>query len=183
MERRAKVLTVIASAAVVAGLGIGVLPREAPPPPPAPAPAAAPGPHYSPFVVQMSHPDLPFSQITFKDVGMSVAPEERSFVYESIAESLSAALAEHAHQPMSSEVLYSSEAADPAHHVACGVAHIYVDLWQPSAQRYGYSLWSGCGEDDQFQWRELDGSVEPLTRDIAEALRRAVTENCFTRRC
>lgn len=191
MRRRAKILSIIAAATAVAGLGAGVILGRAPQATPevaAPIAAeaavhAAPGPHYSPFVVQMSHPELPFHQISFKDVGMSVAPKERAFMYETIAQSLAVALAEHPQQPMSSEVLFSSEAADPNSHLACGSAHIYVDLWQPSAERYGYSLWSGCGEDDQFRWQEVDGSVEPLAHDIAEALRRAVQSNCFTRHC
>ena len=182
MQRRTKGVAAVAAVAIAIAVGVVLDVERAAPAPAAEAPPAG-GPHYSPFVVQMSHPALPFSQISFKDVGMSVEPAHRAFVYETIAQSLAEALTEHAEQPMSSEVLYSTDAADPNQHLACGSAHIYVDLWQSSAERYGYSLWSGCGEDDQFRWQEVDGSVEPLAHDIAEALRAAVTTKCFTRQC
>jgi hypothetical protein len=51
-------------------------------------------PQYSPFVVEVNGGDLLFEQITFKDVGMSVPPEHQTFVYETVAEALSARLGE-----------------------------------------------------------------------------------------
>lgn len=144
-------------------------------------------PSYSPFVLQMST-ELPFQLISFKDVGMSIDPAHRALVYEEVAQSLSMALAHDEELPMSSEVLYSEEVADPEHHLACGVEQIYVDLWTPQDdERWGYSLWSGCSEDQRFAWREVERSspddVDALARDIAVTLRSAVARGCFTRRC
>ena len=148
-------------------------------------------PLYSPFVVEVNGGDLRFDHITFKDVGMSVLPEDRAFVYETVAESLSARLAEGVGMSLNTRVLYSEDAADPAYHRACTPNQVYVDLWHDaSIPKWGYSLWSGCGEDAQFAWRELETTepdpaiaVDPLTRDIAADLARAVTAGCFTKHC
>ena len=148
-------------------------------------------PQYSPFVVDVSGGDLVFDQISFKDVGMSVPPEDQTFVYETVAEALSARLTEDASMNLHGRVRYSEDAADPAHHHACAANHVYVDLWHDaSIPKWGYSLWSGCGEDDQFAWRELAttgpdpvNTVEPLTRDIVADLAHAVSAGCFTRHC
>jgi len=149
-------------------------------------------PQYSPFVVHVSHRDVPFDVISFKDVGMSVPQADRQRVYESIAQSLSYELGSHAELPMSSEVRYSEAIADPANHTYCEGRHIYVDMWHAaSSPQWGYSLWSGCGENDQFAWKELPAGsegntfagIEPLTRDIARSLREAVQTGCFTKAC
>ena len=147
----------------------------------APAPES-PDPVYSPFVVRVPDENA-FSVISFKDVGMSLSSDEQLHVYETIAEGLALELGSHMdHDPHS---------ADPANHLSCEGEHVYVDLWQ-SGRGWGYSLWSGCGEDDQFAHREVEVSIEPddrvaslqsLTDDIARELRRAVRENCFTRSC
>ncbi|RLB51443.1 MAG: hypothetical protein DRJ42_16805 [Deltaproteobacteria bacterium] len=164
---------------------------------PAPAPAAeateavpGSGPRYSPFVVEVTGTDLPFEHITFKDVGISVAPDDQEFIYETIAQSLSAALGADQGMSLEARVLYSEDAADPAHHRACAARHVYVDVWHSAESlKWGYSLWSGCGEDDQFAWREFaatspdPASVDPLTRDIAAHLGRALATGCFTRNC
>lgn len=167
----------------LAGVGLWLSAPE----PQVPVVEPAPGPNYSPFVLQMSSA-LPFEQISFKDVGMSVDPASRQLVYEEVAQSLSAALAQDPELPMSSEVLYSEAAADPSNHVACGASHIYVDVWAPQGQQgWGYSLWSGCGEEDRFAYREIPretaDDVDALTRGIADALRQAVTRGCFQRSC
>ena len=145
------------------------------------------GPSYSPFVLQMST-ELPFSSISFKDVGMSVAPAHRALVYEEVAESVALALASDPELPMSSEVLYSEDAADPSSHTACGNAHIYVDVWAPAGhERWGYSLWSGCSEADRFAWHEVDREtsqdIDALARGIASSLKQAVRTKCFVRSC
>ncbi|MBW2461405.1 MAG: hypothetical protein JRH11_07145 [Deltaproteobacteria bacterium] len=164
---------------------------------PDPAPAAEAteatpesGPRYSPFVVEVVGAGLPFEHITFKDVGMSVAPDDQDFIYETIAQSLSAALGDEQGMSLEARVLYSEDAADPAHHRACAARHVYVDVWHSAeSPKWGYSLWSGCGEDDQFAWREFaasspdPASVDPLTRDIAVSLGRALETGCFTRNC
>lgn len=144
---------------------------------------------YSPFALQMRQAGLPFSIISFKDVGMSIPEEDRAFVYESIAQGLAAAL-DHPTAPMSSEVQHLAAIADPNNHLHCESRHIYVDLWREAAG-WGYSLWSGCGADDEFAHRAVSAptdhgaiaSYEPLTRDIADRLRDAVRTGCFTRRC
>jgi len=145
-----------------------------------PAPES-PDPVYSPFVVRLD--DTPFSVISFKDVGMSLASDEQQHVYETIAEGLALELGSQMH--------HDPHSADPANHVACEGEHVYVDMWQ-SGSGWGYSLWSGCGEDDQFAHREISvpnepddrlASIDSLTTDIARELRRAVAENCFNRHC
>ena len=179
-----------ALAALALGLGLGLggacrAPVEAPPPP-AEAPPA-PKPAYSPFVVQMSV-ELPFDRVSFKDVGMSVDPDERAYVYEEVAQSVAASLSADPELPLSSEVLYSEAVADPDHHLACGAHQIYVDVWAPQGvERWGYSLWSGCSEEDRFAFEEIDREdardVDALGRGIAAALRRAVETRCFVRSC
>ncbi len=147
-----------------------------------PAPES-PDPVYSPFVVQMSTDETPFSVISFKDVGMSLSSDEQQHVYETIAEGLAL--------EFGSRMQHDPHSADPSNHLACEGEHVYVDMWQ-SGSGWGYSLWSGCGEDDQFAHREVEVAIEPdnrvasiqsLTDDIAQELRRAVRENCFTRHC
>ncbi len=140
---------------------------------------------YSPFVVQLQSDTTPFSVISFKDVGMSLPEEERSVVYESLAEGISLELTS-----MHSSVEHDPSAADPAHHLSCEGQHVYVDVWQRSGG-WGYSLWSGCGEDDQFGRHEVAAasgedpiaSVDPLAVHIAASLRDAVATGCFTRAC
>ena len=146
-----------------------------------PAPES-PDPVYSPFVVQLDD-ETPFSVISFKDVGMSLSDDEQQHVYETIAEGLALELG--------SQMQHDPHSANPANHLACEGEHVYVDMWQ-SGSGWGYSLWSGCGEDDEFAHREIEVEIEPdnrvasiqtLTDDIAAELRRAVRENCFTRHC
>jgi len=149
------------------------------------------GPRYSPFVLKVSGQAVLFEQITFKDVGMSVAPEDRAFVYEAIAETLSSQLAEDTEMSLDVRVIYSEDITDPAFHRACGANQVYVDLWHDaSSPKWGYSLWSGCSEEARFAWRELGTSeadpattVEPLAHEIAADLAKAVATGCFTARC
>jgi hypothetical protein len=155
---------------------------------------AEPGVHYSPFMLELHDKTAPFHAISFKDVGMSVPREHRAFVYESMAESLALALGTQAPTegaPLMSRVTYSTDIADPENHRACEGGHLYVDVWRnASDEDWGYSLWSGCGEDDQFAWKELPKaagntvqSLEPLAHDIAQSIREAVETDCFTRHC
>ncbi|MCB9634522.1 MAG: hypothetical protein H6721_20555 [Sandaracinus sp.] len=152
--------------------------------PPAPE---SPDPVYSPFLLRLDE-GSPFGLISFKDVGMSLADDERVFVYESLAEGLAIALREH-DAPLSSTVHHDHAIADPGNHTHCEGRHIYVDLWS-EAEGWGYSLWSGCGEDDQFAHRAVRAdrvdrlaSLDPLAADIATSLREAVRTNCFNRHC
>ena len=149
------------------------------------------GPSYSPFVIHTHHDALPFALISFKDVGMSLPETERIVAYEALAEALSMDLRREL-TDLSSEVRHTVEILDPAAHVACEGEHIYVDLWKAGGG-WGYSLWSGCGEDDEFAHREVASaavgaedmtrSLQPLSRDIAEQLMAASRSGCFTRHC
>ncbi|MBX3246975.1 MAG: hypothetical protein KF901_07325 [Myxococcales bacterium] len=145
-----------------------------------------PDPVYSPFLIEVV--EAPFALISFKDVGMSLPAGERALIYESLAEELALALRGDA-APMMSQVRHDASVADPASHVICEARHIYVDLWS-EADGWGYSLWSGCGEDDQFAHRAVRvdrtdrlASLDPLASDIASSLRGAMQTGCFTRLC
>ena len=150
-----------------------------------PAPAS-----YSPFALEMSG-DAPFRRISFKDVGMSLPEAERGFVYESLAESLSSSLGRRLDAELASHVVHDPALTNPASHLACEGGHIYVDVWS-AGEGYGYSLWSGCGEDDRFAHREVAprdtgddrvAALLPLAEDMAAQLRSAVASGCFTRHC
>ena len=147
---------------------------------------------YSPFVVHMSRSeDLPFRAISFKDVGMSLPEDERVIAYETLAESLSLEL-QRVMDDLSVEVRHTVEILDPSAHLACEGHHIYVDLWR-AGEGWGYSLWSGCGEEDEFAHQEVAlprvavagtaESFEPLTRDIVASLVAATRTGCFSRNC
>jgi hypothetical protein len=178
MPSRAAPLAVLACLALVA-CAPGA--PSAPVVPQAAGDAPSDGPLYSPFVVEVEA--SPFDVISFKDVGMSLPAPDRSLAYESLAEGLALELRER-----QSRVRYEEDIRDPANHVACAGRHIYVDLWS-NAERLGYSLWSGCGEDDRFDWRELErqptieADVDELSRAIATSLDTAIETGCFTRRC
>lgn len=150
-----------------------------------PSETTAPRPvHYSPFVVDVpgaGHYDV----ISFKDVGMSLPDDERHATYEALAESVRHALGEHA------GTRHDEGAADPSQHLSCEGRHVYVDLWhQASSDTWGYSLWSGCGEDDRFALETVErpradrlAELAPLARSIAASLQRAHETSCFQRRC
>lgn len=166
--------------------------RSEPPPQREPTSALAPSVHYSPFLLRVSGA-APFRIVSFKDVGITSATRAlRPLLYEAIAHSLAHQLNSDPSRALSSDVDYSEEIADPANHTHCESEHIYVDIWQSQQPpRWGYSLWSGCGEDEQFAWEELAapagddliGKVEPLTRQIASSLREAVDSGCFRKSC
>lgn len=134
-----------------------------------------------------------FDTITFKDVGLHrTDPSPTDPLLEAVAQSVAYSLeitpgleVDH------SSVEYHEELTDPSHHLSCEQHHLYVDLWD-GRDRWGYSLWSGCSEQDNFVWRELDipphlddlsARVIPLGDDIARSLARAHAENCFTKSC
>ncbi len=158
---------------------------------PEPTQAEAPTPaSYSPFALAVGG-EAPFQLISFKDVGMSLPEDARGYVYESLAESLASSLGRRPDGPLTSHVVHDPTLTDPAAHLACEGGHIYVDVWS-SGEGYGYSLWSGCGEDDRFAHREIaareagDDTVAallPLAEDMAAQLRSAVATGCFTRHC
>jgi hypothetical protein len=170
------------------------------PPPPHPAHgASAPGAAatddeaatpYSPFTVEVAGVEA-FDHISFKDVGLRPGD---AWVHEVLASGLAEELMTLAPDPVAANVSFDPAFADPAHHVACGDAHVYVDVWHSeSPDRLGYSLWSGCEEDAQFAWREVPvpevdwedaaTTLAPLTAHIASALGDALETGCFRRTC
>lgn len=148
--------------------------------------------HYSPFYVELGGGGE-FDVITFKDVGLVRGADKRSDpLLEVIAESLSYSIATSELGYAPANVSYKEELADPANHLACGQNHLYVDVWKNGAGKYGYSLWSGCGEADNFAWNELDepargetlaDEVEPLTEAITNSIAQAKEERCFRKHC
>lgn len=158
--------------------------------PAAPGHVEAPTSVYLPWVVDVANVEA-FHQISFKDVGLSV---EDPAIYEILASGVAEELMTLEPLPFDATLDFDVALADPAHHLACGDAHIYVDVWRGHApDRLGYSLWSGCEESAQFAWNEVPMSVEtwqdpattltPLARAIAGSIGDAVQTNCFRRVC
>ncbi len=149
--------------------------------------------HYSPFMLKTKDAELPFRTISFKDVGVSGVSEPNEVLYETLAESLALELSSPDFAPLASKVVYTEELLNPDNHVSCSGKHIYVDVWstQEPAQ-WGYSLWSGCSEDERFVWEQLPRpvskedlveSLQPLTRSIATRLQEATHKSCFLKSC
>ncbi len=164
---------------------------EAPAPPEGPAPEEAEGPVYSPFVVTVDGA-APYRSITFKQVGSLVSDVDRAVLFEALAESLVLELQGETHEFVS-HMSYDPSVAQPGAHLACGAAQIYVDFWERSGAEpgFGFSLWSGCSEDDRFALEDVEAGsegeitawIEPLSRGIAAALRRAGSTGCYQRSC
>lgn len=151
--------------------------------------------YYSPFVLEVQDQDAVFKKISFKDVGVGeLTHAERATLYETMAESLSYELSLAPDLEMPAQVAYDLEITDPKNHLACGSNHLYVDVWRSkSPERWGFSLWSGCGEQDNFAWkevtympRETDDMIEevkPLTRGIVDAIKVAEEQGCYQKTC
>ena len=151
--------------------------------------------HYSPFVLAVQSPRSLFRKISFKDVGVRIDKEElREGIYETMAETLASELRVEAALSMPASVIYDEAILDPSNHLACGSDHLYVDVWQSDApKRWGYSLWSGCGEDDNFAWKEisyepsvagdLSHDVKPLAQSIVASIREANARGCYQKTC
>ncbi len=155
--------------------------------------AAPPKYHYSPFVVQVPQSEMVFGVITFKDVGLQrESKDPNDPVLETIAESVSYSLQSVPQlEVRQSRVEYHEEMSDPANHRSCETNHLYVDVWD-GGEKWGYSLWSGCGEEDNFAWQEvsippntssLPDRVEPLAESIAQTLAEAHDRGCYTKQC
>lgn len=151
-----------------------------------------PGYFYSPFVVSLAGTHH-FKQVSFKDVGLKrLAPVPNDPLLEVIAESLAIHLSE-SQLNVQAEVSYDASILDPLNHVACGGDHLYVDVWRAGEDRLGYSLWSGCGDNDNFAWKEVSAHfvepkdlaslVDPLTVSITESLAKATQKSCFQKSC
>lgn len=150
---------------------------------------------YSPFAVELGGPGA-FSVITFEDVGMHLTGDAAAseLLYETISQSVAAAIETSSALDYSATPVYEPRLLDPSQHVYCDDHHLYVALWRGfSPHRWGFSLWSGCGPDDQFAWHEvvapwaddvdLPSLVEPLTQAVVDALGDAERTQCFQLRC
>lgn len=148
---------------------------------------------YSPFGLRLR--GFPgFDVISFKSVGFleAVAGSE-TLVFEGLAQSVRRQLEAHPQMDVRADVYHDESLADPANHKSCDRNHIYVDVWHSSnPRRFGYSLWSGCGQSDRFAWHEVPASDEassivdqiaPLARDIADRLADEQKGGCFQREC
>jgi len=160
----------------------------------APVAADAPGHRYSPFAIRLDGHGT-FDVVTFKDV--SHPPLDPALqTDELMAEAFTLAL-RGTHPGLLTEVVHEPALLDPGNHVFCDRRHLYVDVWRsPQAApidspRWGYSLWSGCGEDDRFAWQEVDGpaayglaeQIDRVVDLIARRLSVADARACHQRRC
>ena len=149
---------------------------------------------YSPFGVELAE-SAQFDLISFKDVGLQ-PPESasRKLLFEAVAQSIAYQLKVDATFDVQPRVIYDEALADPNNHTYCEKDRLYVDIWHgTSPERWGYSLWSGCSEAQQFAWREiederavsakLDEAVEPLARGIVDSLAEAAENGCYRRAC
>jgi len=146
-------------------------------------------PRYSPFAIRLDGHQT-FDVVTFKDVSQR-ANDPALQVDELMAEAFSLALRE-SHPGVLTEVVYEAGLLDPGNHVFCDRRHLYVDFWRTSASgKWGYSLWSGCGEDDRFAWSEVDGpaayglaeQIEVVVEAISRRLAVADRSACHRRQC
>jgi hypothetical protein len=170
-------------------------PVQAEPTPTASADHAKPAAkyHYSPFVVQVPESEMVFGTITFKDVGLQRdASDPNDPMLETIAQSVAYSLQSTPElEVQQSRVEYHEELSHPSNHRICEMNHLYVDVWN-GGDKWGYSLWSGCGNDDNFAWKEVEiptdrsaltDRVEPLADAIAQTLVDAHDRGCYTKRC
>jgi hypothetical protein len=155
---------------------------------------AGPEYQYSPFGVRL-HTGEHFHLISFKDVGLERKNHsETAPILEAIAQSVAYELQKRRDLEVTPEVFYDPDLGDPSKHRACGDHHLYVDVWQSrDPDRYGYSLWSGCGEAGKFAWDEvpIQGSVDrslaeqvtPMGQGIVDSLAEAHERECFSKNC
>lgn len=197
---RVPVFTAIVTLTALAALVTFVAPRPTPPTAPAAratAVVSTPGTitapetrhRYSPFAIRLDGHHA-FDVVTFKDVGHPLS-DPHLHVDELMAEAFAIALRQ-SHSGLLTEVVHEPALLDPRSHVFCDRRHLYVDFWQAATgSRWGYSLWSGCGEDDRFAWQEIDApaaaelatQVERVVDDISRRLQIADGKRCHRREC
>lgn len=150
-------------------------------------------PHYSSFGVSLRQGER-FDLISFKDVGLGREnPSPTGPLLETVAQSLSYEMRVNGDLQLRPRVFVDEDLADPSEHTYCEANRLYIDLWrseQPS--KWGYSLWSGCSESQQFAWEEvpvpestdeMTERVEPLTEEIVHSIAVADQKDCFQRAC
>jgi hypothetical protein len=147
---------------------------------------------YSPFVVKLE--GGPFDTVSFKDVGLkreSKDPDDP--LLEILSESLVYEFSQQDALDYEARVVYDPKILDVSNHLYCGANHLYIDVWHSSSpDRWGFSLWSGCSDIDNFAWIEVPDTrsaadltlhVEPLTAGIVNELAKAAASNCFQKTC
>jgi hypothetical protein len=148
--------------------------------------------YYSPFVVKLDGGK--FNTVSFKDVGLDrETTDANDPLFEMIAASFAYEISQSEALGYDAQVTYDEKILDPENHLYCGIDHLYIDVWRStSPDRWGFSLWSGCGEIDNFAWKEVPDTspsadptvrVEALTSGIIEALAAAAESNCFQKTC
>lgn len=148
------------------------------------APSVAPSVAYSPFTVEVEGHGA-FDVVTFKHVGAQSLPEP-SFHFEAVAEALAMSLER---RDLETAVVYDAKLTHHDAHYACSIDRLYVDFW-PVSGGWGYSLWSGCGEDDRFEWQEFSSTAtDPTTQmteladHIGSSLSHADARHCYAKAC
>lgn len=147
---------------------------------------------YSPFVLRIASHSI-FRTVSFKDVGSHLGHKDADTVYEALADALALEMNTIPELSMVSNVDYDASNLDPSNHLSCGADRIYVDFWRAKEPaKWGYSLWSGCGEDDNFAWKEIPYSpvkgdlvtnLKPLAKGIVSSLKAANTKSCYQKMC
>lgn len=152
--------------------------------------------YHSPYFLE-GQGELQFDTITFTDVGL-MAPEgggpADQELLEAVARSLAEELTARDRLDYLATVDYDEQLRDPANHLYCDRRHLYVALWRGwDPDRWGYSLWSGCHEQQKFAWNEIDDEVDreedvrtrvdPLSEAIADSVEEAYQDDCFTTTC
>lgn len=149
-----------------------------------PAAAQAGEGTWSPFEVAL-HGHPAFSVVSFKVYGQAAAPEAQEMVADALA------LALRVRDRLSTEVVYAAELMSPAAHRYCEPAHLYIDLWPEDGDgRWGFSLWSGCSEEDLFARAklaspaaDLAGQLVDVAGRIDRSIRAADARACYVRAC
>ncbi len=148
---------------------------------------------YSPFAIRVEG-SFPFDVVTVQDVGLHLTDGLDQGLYEAISQAISIALDGNEFFEVRANMFYVEDVSNPTHHEFCDSDHLYVALWHGThPDKWGFSLWSGCGELDEFAWREFEAalgvseipfdSIETLAAEIVSAVETAARTQCFQKRC
>lgn len=149
--------------------------------------------HYSPFVVQVPESEMVFGTISFKDVGLARTSKDPSDpMLEAIAQAVSYEIQLDPSLAVGHTLVeYDEEILDPANHTFCEERHLYVDVWNGD-DKWGYSLWAGCGEQDNFAWKEVsipepDAELTDKVGIVGNAITRSLVDahakSCYQKSC
>lgn len=151
-------------------------------------------PYYSAFGVKVRHNEH-FDLISFKDVGLDRSdPKPNGPFLEALAQALAYRFDTHDSLAADARLVYNESLADPEEHTYCEKDRLYVDLWHSSApSRFGFSLWSGCSNNQRFEKTEMPGPsidkappenvVEPIAKEIVDSVQSAERRDCYKKAC